>query len=126
MTAQPTLFMTRNLLRQSIFLSNIPQLAVAAVWRGTVVFQYLALFLLPLAPIIVNAARKRAFSLTCAAVMGWGTGYGLLVKGRLMPSLGYNLSAVANRVSGLPLVLTCLSTIVATALASLVVRHYGR
>jgi hypothetical protein len=55
---QPTFSEKVRLAEESAYLRDLPSLAAEVLWRPTIILQYLGLFLLPLAPLLVVLVRN--------------------------------------------------------------------
>lgn len=55
---QPTFSQKVRLAEESAYLRDLPSLAAEILWRPTIILQYLGLFLLPLAPLLVVLVRN--------------------------------------------------------------------
>jgi len=56
--SQPTFSQKARLAEQSAYLRDLPHFAAEILWRPTIILQYLGLFLLPLAPLLVVLVRN--------------------------------------------------------------------
>lgn len=126
--SHPTLAMVRDLGppgRQLMFLADVRHLIVEVLWRVTVAFQFLGLFLLPLAPACLVAAARLKRSWLWAAYVVAGIAYGYWIRGLLMPSIGYNLASSLNRIGGLGVPLTIVTGVMAVAFGWMFGDRYG-
>lgn len=124
--AEPTLFMGINLEREVGYLGHFLDRPGQTLWRFARICQYVGVFSLPMAPLLIHRAWRARPPWVWVAVLGGTAVSDFALNGTQMPSLAGNLSAVFLRVPSLRPPLTLLATLVAILLGCAVYRAVAK
>jgi len=122
-TFQPTAYLAINLERQALYLADPVRLTGDLFFRFARICQYVGLYAVPLAPLLVHVARRIHVPRLWALYMSLAALADFLLNGALMPSLVGNLSAVASRIPLMRLPLTLIATVAAILLGAILFRR---
>lgn len=121
--ADPTAFMQINLRAEAQYLADLRASPGQLLWRFTRICQYVGLYALPLGPLLAHLCRRIRPPWPWVAFLALAAVGDFALHGALMPSLNYNLAALASRAPVLRFPLTLASTAAAIVLGGIFFRR---